>query len=121
MLRVYDKRGEILQRTMKAKNVIAIDIGFELTRFEIEIKRDMVQRYLTLFMSGKTDIILSDMQSTYKLHGFCDSHERAKPTDIPEKTDNVFNFIYRYKRIIREAFVTDKEQFLDIIGEKEQC
>jgi hypothetical protein len=121
MLRVYDKRGEILQRTIKAKNVIATDIGFELTRFEIEIKRGMVQRYLTLFMSGMTDIILSDMQTRYGLHGFCGSHERAKPIDIPEKTDNIFNFIYRYKRVIREAYTTDKEQFLDIIGEKEQC
>lgn len=114
MLRVYDKRGELLKKT-KA------DVGFELTRFEIEIKRNMIQRYLTLFMSGKTGVILSDMQSTYGLHGFCDSCEKAKPTDMPEKTDNIFAFVHRYKRIIKDAYSTDKEQFLDIIGEKEQC
>ncbi len=113
MLRVYDKRGEILKKT-KA------DIGFELTRFELEIKRSMLHRYLVLFMSGKTDVILADMQNLYKLHGFCSSHEISKPFDVPDKQDDVFVFVNRYKRVIKEAYVTDKQQFLDIIGESEQ-
>jgi hypothetical protein len=114
MLRAYNKRGELLKKTK-------VDIGFELTRFELEIKRDMIQRYLALFMSHKTEIILSDMQSLYGLHGFCDTHQMSKPFDVPEKSDDVFEFISRYRRIIKEAYVTDKQQFLDIIGESEQC
>lgn len=113
MLRTYDKRGELRKRKK-------VDIGFELTRFELEIKRNMIQRYLTLFMSGKTDVILADMQNLYGLHGFCDSHDISKPFDIPEKSENVFDFIHRFRRIIKEAYTSDKKQFLDIIGEREQ-
>lgn len=113
MIRVYDKRGEILAKKK-------VDIGFDITRFELEIKRTMIERYRLLFLTGKTKTILSDMQNLYGLHGFCDTHDISKPFDIPEKNDNAFEFIHRYKRVIKEAYVTDKEQFLDIIGESEQ-
>lgn len=109
MLRVYDKRGEI-----KAKK--GIDIGFELTRIEIEIKRTMIARYLRMFMSGNTLGILNDIQELYGLRGFCSRHERSKPCDVTNKKTSVFGFIYRFRRIIRQALLLDVCEFLDIIG-----
>jgi len=110
MLRVYDKRAEILHRT-KA------DIGFALTRIELEVKHKMVQRYKRLFMSGQTDIILATIQHKYKLRLFTLNAEIARPTDIQEKGGDVFAFVQRYRRIIGEAYHTNKQQFLEIIGE----
>jgi len=109
MLRVYDKRGEILAKSK-------IDIGFAMTRIELEIKRNMVHRYVALFMSGRTDIILSDIQHLYGLRGFCQSHEATRPTEQREKEDSLWNFVTRYKRIIQRAYLTDIDAFLDIIG-----
>lgn len=111
MLRVYDKRGEI-----RAKN--NIDIGFDITRIELEVKRNMISRYVALFMTGKTDIILSDIQRLYGLHGFCASHKPSKPTHNRERKDSHWSFVTRYKRIILCAYSEDKEQFLDVIGAK---
>ena len=110
MLRVYDKRAEILHRT-KA------DIGFELTRIELEVKHKMVQRYKDLFMSGQLDVILSTIQHKYQLRLFTLNAKIALPTDIQEKGGSVFAFVQRYRRIIGEAYRSDKSQFLEIIGE----
>lgn len=109
MLRVYDKRGEILAKTKT-------DIGFEMTRIELEAKRNMVSRYIALFMSGKTDVILSDIQRLYGLHGFCRSHKATKPTENREKETSLWNFVTRYKRVIRCAYLADIDEFLDTIG-----
>jgi len=110
MLRVYDKRAEILHRTNA-------DIGFALTRIELEVKHKMVKRYRNLFMSGQTDIILSTIQHKYKLRLFTLNAQVARPTDIQEKVGDVFAFVQRYRRIIGEAYHTNKQQFLEIIGE----
>lgn len=109
MLRIYDKRGEILAKK-------SIDIGFALTRIELEIKRGMVSRYLALFMSKNTLQILQDIQSLYGLHGFCVSHAASKPFDAVDKTNDCFAFVQRFKRIIREAYLTDSAQFYEILG-----
>lgn len=109
MLRVYDKRGEITAK----KN---IDIGFDMTRIELEVKRNMVNRYVALFMSGKTDVILSDIQRLYGLHGFCQSHKATKPIENREKETSLWNFVTRYKRLLRRAYLADIDEFLDIIG-----
>lgn len=109
MLRTYDKRGEIIAKTK-------VDIGFDMTRIELEIKRNMVNRYVALFMSGKTDMILSDIQRLYGLRGFCQLHKAVKPIENREKEDTLWNFVTRYKRIIRCAYLVDIDEFLDIIG-----
>lgn len=109
MLRVYDKRGEILAKTK-------VNIGFDMTRIELEAKRNMITRYVTLFMSGETDMILSDIQRLYGLRGFCQSHKAVKPTENREKKDALWNFVTRYKRIIQRAYLADIDEFLDIIG-----
>lgn len=109
LLRVYDKRGEILARKK-------CDIGFDLTRIELEVKRDMIPRYKTLFLNGRLDSILSDMQKLYGLRGFCETHIAAKPTDTRDKGESLYGFVYRYRRIIRQAYVNDFEQFLSAIG-----
>lgn len=109
MLRVYDKRGEILTKTK-------VDIGFDMTRIELEVKRNMVTRYVALFMSGKTDMILSDIQRLYGLRGFCQTHKAVRPTENREKEDTLWNFVTRYKRIIQRAYLANIDEFLDIIG-----
>lgn len=108
MLRVYDKRGEIAAK----KNV---DIGFDMTRIELEVKRNMISRYIKLFMSGKTDVILSDIQRLYGLRGFCQSHKAVKPTENREKENSLWGFVTRYRRIIRCAYLTDIDEFLDTL------
>lgn len=109
MLRVYDKRGEILAKKK-------IDIGFELTRIELEVKRNMVERYIALFMSSKTDVILSDIQRLYGLRGFCQWHKATRPTENRSEKDTSWNFVTRYRRIIRTAYFADIDAFLDILG-----
>jgi len=108
MLRIYNKRAEILQRSK-------VDIGFELTRIELEVKRNMIQRYKELFLSDRLEVILNDIQHLYNLRIWCSTHELSKPIDIQEKSDNVFAFIERYKNIIGTAYSIDRPLFLDII------
>lgn len=109
LLRVYDKRGEILARKK-------CDIGFDITRIELEVKRGMVARYKALFLAGKTDIILSDIQTLYGLRGFCEQYPASKPVDTRDKSDSLYDFIHRYRRTIRRAYEKDLCHFLDIIG-----
>lgn len=108
MLRVYDKTAEI---RVKEK----VDIGFDITRIELEIKRNMVSRYVALFMSGKNDVILSDIQQLYGLRGFCESHKATKPDHNRDKSDGLWRFVTRYRRTIRRAYLTDIDEFLDIL------
>jgi len=112
MLRVYDKRAELATKKH-------IDIGFDMTRIELEIKRNMVERYLALFMAKNTLQILQDIQSLYGLRGFCESHPASKPFDTGDKSTDCFAFVRRFKRIIGEAYLTDKEQFYEILGVKQ--
>jgi len=109
MLRVYDKQGEILAKRH-------INIGFALTRIELEIKRNMIKRYQALFMCGNTLQILQDIQALYGLRGFCEEHAPSKPFDVADKSNDCFAFIQRFARIIREAYLTDSTQFYEIIG-----
>lgn len=111
MLRVYDKRKEILHRKK-------VDIGFELTRFEIEIKREQVPRYRTLFMSGHTQSIVDDIAERYLLPWLASSPNKVKPFHIPVKHDGEMAFIYRFKSVIKRAYATDRKQFLEIISEE---
>jgi len=109
MLRVYDKRAEILAKKK-------VDIGFDLTRVEIEIKGRMVPRYKHLFMSGQEEVIVSDIQELYGLRNFCKRHKASKPFDVRDKSDSVWGFIVRYRNVIGCAYQQDKAQFLEIIG-----
>lgn len=111
MLRVYNKRAEVLAKKR-------VDIGFDITRIELEVKRDMVSQYRALFMSGNTLAILADIQKKYSLRGFCNSHETAKPLPAADKATSCFAFVQRFRRVISEAYNSDRSQFLDIIGEK---
>jgi hypothetical protein len=112
MLRVYDKRAELMAKKH-------IDIGFDMTRIELEIKRNMVKRYLALFMSKNTLQILQDIQSLYGLRGFCESHPASKPFDVGDKSTDCFVFVQRFRRIIAEAYLTDRAQFFETIGVKQ--
>ena len=109
MLRVYDKRGEILAKKKT-------DIGFDLTRIEIEIKRNWVPHYKYLFMSGQESVIVSDIQELYGLRNFCKRHKPSKPDAGGDKSDSVWRFIVRFKNVIGCAYKQDVEQFLEIIG-----
>jgi len=109
MLRVYDKTGEIKKRTKQ-------DIGFDITRIEMEVKRRMVHRYVELFMSQKTDIILNDIQELYGLRNFI---KRSKVYQAPLDTkakSSAMAFVWRYRTIIRKAYMSDPIEFMDTIG-----
>jgi hypothetical protein len=109
LLRAYDKRGEIIARKK-------VDIGFDITRLELEVKRNMVERYRQLFMLRQETQIVQDIQELYGLRGFCSRHDVSRPTEIRDKQDSLWGFIQRYHAILGRAYKQDKCQFLDIIG-----
>lgn len=108
MLRVYDKTAEILAKE-------DVDIGFDITRIELEVKRGMIPRYRCLFLTGRTDAILADVQYRYGLQVFCRSAMPIKPTHNRDKEVSLWNFIHRYRRIIKDAYIIDKSEFLRIL------
>lgn len=109
--RAYDKAAEI-----KARHKVDIDMA--LTRFEIECKRNVVPLYLGLFMAGNTKAIVDDMSARYHLPNLSDNPKRVLPTEDDQNKCSIWAWVHRYRRIIREAYTTDKEAFLDIINER---
>lgn len=106
--RVYDKRAEV-----KAKN--KVDIDFALTRYELECKRNAVTLYLPLFMSGRLDMIVQDIAARYHVPEIATAQNRVLPMETSQDKNSVWSFIHRYRRIIKEAYTTDRTAFLDII------
>jgi len=109
MLRAYDKRAEIL---VKKK----VDIGFDLTRFEIEVKRDRVDKYRFLFMSKNTLAILQDVAKRYCLPWLTDHPQRILPKEPKTERSKPLAFVARFKGVLNQAWQEDSSQFLDIIG-----
>lgn len=108
-LRIYNKRAEILYRKK-------LDVGFDFYRVEIEVKRNAIPLYLALFRAGNERALVGDIAKRYKLETILGKGHKLKPTDIPDKEISCFAFIHRYKRILKEAYTTDRAQFLEIIG-----
>ena len=109
MLRIYDKRGEILYRTKT-------DIGFDLTRFEIEVKREYVPMYRRLFMNREYSAIYNDICTRYALPGIVHDSKKLKPSQIPDKSDDPMAFVRRYRHILGEAYTQNPSEFLETIG-----
>lgn len=108
--RVYDKAAEILAKKK-------VDIEMHLTRFEIECKRDQVKPYLALFMSGATQAIVDDMAARYHVPQVSTSPNKILPSESAQEKNSCWSFVHRYRRIIAEAYYTDLQAFIDIIGE----
>lgn len=109
LFRCYDKRKEIIHR-------LKVDIGYELTRLELECKRVQIAHVLTLFMSRQTSEILNIIQEKYKVRNFCKRtkmHKGALPTR--EKSDPMA-IVYRYRQAIRAAYLKSPTEFYDCIG-----
>jgi hypothetical protein len=66
-------------------------------------------------MSGKADVILSDIQRLYGLRGFCELHKATKPLNNRKKDDGLWTFVTRFKRILKRAYLTDIDEFLNIL------
>jgi len=109
MLRIYDKRSEIKVRKK-------VDIGFDLTRVELEIKRDLVPVYKALFLSGDCSAIINDIGKRYALPRFLMDAKTIKPQQIAPRIDGPMAFVMRYKRIIRDAYIQSQAQFYEILG-----
>jgi len=109
MIRIYDKRAEVLYRKK-------VDMDMDLTRFEIEVKREQIAKYKSLYMSGNTQAIVDDMAERYALHWLSRSPNKIKPFEIPEKRSSELAFVERYKAILKRAWDHDKEQFIETIG-----
>lgn len=108
MLRVYDKRAEVL---VKEKT----DIEFDLTRFELEVKRELIPRYTTLFMSGQTQSILADIAERYRLPFLVDCPERLTFSEYDQKERTPFAFVIRYKTILRQAYRLNTTYFIQLM------
>lgn len=109
LLRVYDKRAEV-----NAKK--HIDIGFELTRFELEVKRECVDQYKRLFMSGNTAAIIADVSARYNLHWLSQHPHKTLPQIIGRERGAPMAFVERFKRVIKQAYQSDREEFLEVLG-----
>lgn len=111
MLRVYDKKAEVLAKRR-------VNIGFDVTRLELEVKGKMIARYRTMFLAGKQNEILYDIQELYGLRGFCERHEKSRPVDASSKDVSAMGFVYRFRQVIRRAVMADPGEFLRTIGVK---
>lgn len=116
MLRVYDKRGEILH-TKK------VDIGYDVTRVELEVKRNAVDVYVDLFLRDKHDAILGDIQHRYGLSGFCKHSKPVRLDKVEPGESGALAFVTRYHDVIGRAYRAHKGEFLELIGESnnEKC
>jgi hypothetical protein len=108
MLRVYDKRAEILKRK-------DVDIGFGLTRFECEIKRKAVHRYETLFLAGQERVIVADMAARWAIPQICDNPEKMEPLESGRELRNPMAFVRRYSAIISEAYTDAPDEFMEVV------
>lgn len=111
MLRVYDKRNEILKRK-------GVDIDFDLTRYECEIKRKAVRRYETLFMAGNERAILQDMAARWALPQICDNPEKMLPLESGRGPRDPLAFVRRYRNILSEAYSDSPAEFMCIIKDE---
>lgn len=109
MLRAYDKRAEILAKKR-------VDIEYDLTRFEIEVKRDRVEKYVYLFMSGNTLAILEDIAARYRLPWLVEHPKRILPREQRSVRSKPLSFVARFSKILKAAWDDDSSQFMDIIG-----
>ncbi|MGD9131976.1 MAG: hypothetical protein PVH73_10460 [Candidatus Bathyarchaeota archaeon] len=109
MLRLYNKRAEILARKK-------VDIGFDLTRIELEVKRDLVKTYKRLYLARRFDVIMADIAKRYCLPGITLQARKIKPDKIADRVDGPMAFVDRYKRVIRLAYLQCPAQFYEIIG-----
>ena len=110
MLRIYDKRAEIKAKTR-------VDIEMDLTRIELEVKRDAVPTYKRLFQAGNTLAIARDIVARYGLpERLIDSPSKVKPTSVDNATNGAIAFVDRFKKVIRRAYLESPEMFCDIIG-----
>jgi len=117
MMRIYDKRAEILAKKR-------VDVGFDITRIELEVKRNWVKHYCYLWMSGKKESILSDIQALSELRGFCEkTPSTTLDTSTVEDIHSAMAFVMRYRCVIGSAYRANKGEFLEIIGESdnEKC
>lgn len=109
VLRLYDKKAEILAKT-------GVDIEMPLSRFELEVKRECITTYKLLFMAGETRAILSDIAKRYDLGFLCQDCKKVKPHKIAMACEGPLAFVQRFRRVIRNAFLLDSPQFYDILG-----
>jgi hypothetical protein len=113
MLRIYDKRGEI-----QAKQ--DIDIGFDITRIELEVKGRLVNQYLLYLMSGQTAAIDADIAARYGLD-VSRFPKKLVRTLVNEEKADVFAIVRRYHKALRQAWDTDHCKFMHLLGLREEA
>jgi hypothetical protein len=108
-LRIYDKRAEIKARKK-------VDIGFDITRIELEVKRKLVSVYKRMFVNKEYKAILQDICTRYSLYNLVDGKRVIKPNKIADRISGPMAFVDRYKKVIRDAYMTNSAQFYETIG-----
>lgn len=109
MLRIYDKRAEVLAKRK-------MDIGYSLTRFELEVKRKEIPGYKALFIEGKTQAILNDVAERYLLPSLAVKPEKLSFSYASREKLGAMAFVVRYRRILKEAYVSKPLEFLEMLG-----
>ena len=109
MLRVYDKRAEILVKKR-------VDIGFDLVRVELEVKDKLVEVYRRLFLAGNTRAILDDIATRYQLEWLSEHPNRILPRETSQQKAGAMAFVVRYQKAIRRALYECPDEFRETVG-----
>lgn len=106
-LRVYDKRAEIKART-------GYDPEIELTRVELETKREVCRAYLKLYENGKRQEILGDVLTRYGLT-FLGGNSGQRICVARPDAGNPLEFCQRFYKVIGRALMADPDAFMQAL------
>jgi hypothetical protein len=103
-LRVYDKRAEIRART-------GVDMGLDLTRVELETKRQVARDYLALYEHGRGGEITEDTKTRYGLSFLAGDSGKRICVAGPD-AGNPLEFCMRFYKVIGKAILADPKLFV---------
>jgi hypothetical protein len=106
-LRVYDKKAEIRART-------GVDVGFPLTRVELECKSQVARDYLAVYEHGESAKITADVVERYGLT-FLDANPGSRICVGREDAGAPIEFVARFYRVIGAALLADPKIFIEAL------
>jgi hypothetical protein len=106
-LRIYDKASEIKAKT-------GADLGFALTRVELETRREICRAYLAVYEQGESAKITADVVDRYGLT-FLDANPGQRICVAREDAGCPLEFVQRFYRVIGKALVANPDMFIEAL------
>jgi hypothetical protein len=106
-LRVYDKTSEIKAKT-------GADLGFALTRVELETRREICREYLAVYEHGESTKITADVVARYGL-AFLNANPGQRICVAREDAGCPLEFVQRFYRVIGKALLANPVAFIQAV------